>query len=237
MALKYSENKDGLFPLSSILTDLMKYYDLDERSLSKLTGIAHTNISRLKLNPEANPTITTLIPIAKAFNITVGQLIGEEYLNIKHLPKKLTQVFRLNINKVTQKSLPILMMDDLKNKFSFENMNLHEHKTWLTLSIPQSQSLSDKAFALKNTSLICSDFPKDTILIIDPDVKPVDEDSILININKNNLIVMRKIKMSKIGWELSQTQSKENNLKYSLKHHFLIGVLIMTIFYTHNSDI
>src|SRR5579863_7222932 len=48
--------------------------------LHRNTGIAIPTIKRLQSDPTTNPTITTLLPIAHFFNISISQLIGTEPL-------------------------------------------------------------------------------------------------------------------------------------------------------------
>lgn len=48
--------------------------------LHRNTGVAIPTIKRLQSDPTANPTMTTLLPIANFFNITINQLLGKEPL-------------------------------------------------------------------------------------------------------------------------------------------------------------
>ena len=62
--------------LNYILSKLMSNSSIDDTLLSKETGIPISTIKRMRLNEEANPTSTTLAPIASYFKITIDQLLG-----------------------------------------------------------------------------------------------------------------------------------------------------------------
>ena len=67
--------------LSNALNQLMIEHNIDGVLLSKNVGIPTTTINRLrKGDPTNNPTLTTLVPLAEFFSITVSQLIGDEPL-------------------------------------------------------------------------------------------------------------------------------------------------------------
>jgi DNA-binding Xre family transcriptional regulator len=69
------------------LNRLMIESDLSIQELSAATGVAKANIFRLKNNASCNPTLSTLIPIAKHFNISVSELIGEKHVGEKIIPE------------------------------------------------------------------------------------------------------------------------------------------------------
>lgn len=126
--------------LNFILNKLMKDNHLDDRALSKLTGIAFQNINRLRNNPKANPTTLTLLPIARFFNITIGQLIGEEPLEESILPNILSPQI-IQSNKV-----PIISWNNIKNWLDgIFHIDLYEQNEWISTM----QDVSESTFALK----------------------------------------------------------------------------------------
>ena len=64
-----------------LLEQLMLDAGVDDTRLSQATKIAKANISRLKNDPKANPTLATLKPLAAFFGVTVSQLLGEAPLS------------------------------------------------------------------------------------------------------------------------------------------------------------
>lgn len=70
------------------LTDLMQRNNISLTLLHRNTGVAIPTIKRLQEDPTTNPTLSTLIPIANFFNVSLNQLIGSEidlfFLNKSH---------------------------------------------------------------------------------------------------------------------------------------------------------
>src|SRR3990167_10478670 len=62
------------------LLRLMKNHDTNMTLIFKQTGVPITTIQRICKDPNANPTLASLIPIAEYFSITLAQLIGEQPL-------------------------------------------------------------------------------------------------------------------------------------------------------------
>ena len=56
---------------------------LSSSALARKTGVHATNIKRIRNNEQANPTVTTLLPLARYFSISLSQLIGDEVLPSK----------------------------------------------------------------------------------------------------------------------------------------------------------
>lgn len=148
--------------LSQILNKLMTIYDIDGVRLSKNTGIPTTTINRLrKSDPNNNPTLLTLIPLAKFFSITVSQLIGETNLPDTSLPPP----------KFSQ--LPILSWE--------ESVNWSNVRDTSKLSITTENEYSDKAFALIVEEDDFKKLSKGTILLIDPTLKPNHHDYVIVH--------------------------------------------------------
>lgn len=66
--------------LNQILSKLMQKNKISLTILHRNTGIAIPTLKRLQSDPTANPTISTLLPIANFFGISLNQLIGTEHI-------------------------------------------------------------------------------------------------------------------------------------------------------------
>lgn len=65
--------------LGDILDKLMTQHEIDGIKLSAHSGVPVTTINRLRTgHPSNNPTISSLVPLAAHFNISVSQLLGDE---------------------------------------------------------------------------------------------------------------------------------------------------------------
>lgn len=69
--------------LNRNLSRLMENNCISLSVLHRNTGIAIPTIKRLQSDPTTNPTITTLIPIANFFGVTIVQLIGNDFSNLR----------------------------------------------------------------------------------------------------------------------------------------------------------
>jgi len=156
-----SETKQRLSSvhLSRVLGKLMLEHNVDGVQLSKHTGIPTTTINRLRnADPNTNPTLLTLLPLAQFFSITLSQLIGEEPLSDIETNKKITR-------------LPIL---------SWEEALIWPRVTeQTTSSIVTDHNYSKNAFALIATEDYSEKIEKGTILLIDPLATPLHFDYVL----------------------------------------------------------
>ena len=70
-------SKKNMHKLYETLPKLLKDNNIKPQVLSKETGVPLVTINRLMKDVKANPTISTLLPISRYFNININQLIGE----------------------------------------------------------------------------------------------------------------------------------------------------------------
>ena len=95
--------------LQEVLSFLMVEGDIDDASLSRETGIPASTISRMRLNTEANPTASTLRPIAKYFSISISQLLGDEEIPKDRLPGQ------QNPSQFTSARMPLISWGNVSN--------------------------------------------------------------------------------------------------------------------------
>src|SRR3990167_1373890 len=64
--------------LSKNLNLLMAENRLNAEELSRRIGLPASTIKKIRNNDDANPTLSTLAPLAKYFSLSISQLVGEE---------------------------------------------------------------------------------------------------------------------------------------------------------------
>lgn len=64
--------------LSTNLNLLMAKARINSSELARKTGVPASTIKKIRKQANANPTLTTLIPIAQNFSLSVSQLIGDD---------------------------------------------------------------------------------------------------------------------------------------------------------------
>lgn len=72
--------------LKNNLKNLLINAHISENELARRTGVPQQAINRLLHGTNTNPKIATLIPLAKYFNITISQLLGESKLDWLAIP-------------------------------------------------------------------------------------------------------------------------------------------------------
>ena len=60
--------------ISEVLSDLLYKHNITPTDLSSQTNVPEVTIMRLLKNKNSNPTLSTLLPIAKYFKITINDL-------------------------------------------------------------------------------------------------------------------------------------------------------------------
>ena len=171
--------------LQSVLTALMDECDIDHIRLSQQTGVPASTISRMRTHQEANPTISSLMPISKFFQISINQLLGEDPLPITRIPGT------FNKTSFTSSRLPIITWANLEY---WAEHGEHSFKPHLTSWISTEKDVSDTSFALiiPSNSLGIT-FQKGSLAITDPQQKPQDGDFVLFQAGGKNPILLRQV--------------------------------------------
>lgn len=134
--------------------------------LHRNTGIAIPTIKRLQIDPAANPTMTTLLPIANFFNITINQLIGNELL-----PAEMTGYYE---DKRNWLKVPLINWGDALN---WPNFEIKKDQPGVLVDIdvgknPYALMVEDEDWYL---------ISKGSILIINTNISPEHKDYTIVN--------------------------------------------------------
>lgn len=125
---------------------------INASELARRTGMPASTIKKIRNRSNPNPTLTTLIGLARYFSITVSQLVGDETLP----PAKLEEIGRENAK--TKRYLPLLSW---KEVITWPHNN---HRSFTTIE----NKYSENAYALRVDEDDWGALTKGTILIIDP---------------------------------------------------------------------
>ena len=160
--------------LNENLNLLMAKVRISSDELARQINIPATTIKRIRNNEHANPTISTLIPIAKFFSISLDQLTGIKPLtNLK------------NKSPGNMQEIPLLSWREIINYIKIKHI---ERSTFISVE----KIVSEKAFSLivEDDDLVF--FPKNCILIVDPAVQALNGDYIIVTNIKSNIPTIRK---------------------------------------------
>lgn len=219
MKISSSEVTHGL---KNVLSDLMIECDVDDATLSRETGIPASTISRMRLNSDANPTASTLRPIAKYFSVSISQLLGDEPLSEKRLPGTHNPTY------YTSARMPILEWDSINDWINNDGKNI---KDKLVNWISTEKEVGLKSFAL----IILTDsfglaFQKGSTIIIEPDNKPQDGDLILLKIEGEDGFFLKQYLMDGSDLYIRSVNPEIKGTKLLTENHKIVGVVIETRF-------
>lgn len=151
---------------SSILRKLIDHGKITEVELATRSGVPQATINRLTRIGSHNPRVSTLSKLAEYFNITIGQLSGQEPLfdegDKQHL---------LKISKI-----PVLSWEEVPSVADILQSGAWNNWT-ITTAIISKSSYAVKIF---NRSFYPT-FPYNTILIVDPNKIANDNNYIIIS--------------------------------------------------------
>lgn len=206
--------------LSEILNQLMTECDIDGVRLSKNTGVPVTTINRLrKGDPANNPTLTTLVPLAEFFTITVSQLIGDEPLSDdrrggEHKP-----------TLVAWKSIPHLTWEQAGRWLESKEKLATEISQWTATDI----LISDNAFAITmEGDSMYPRFPEGTLFIIEPAQPIMNRDFVVILPKNHSKPLFKQVLIDGSDYYIKSLNKDFKEIKKVLLNddHKIIGVMV-----------
>jgi SOS-response transcriptional repressor LexA len=171
--------------LHVVLKRLMVECDLDDVRLGDATGVPFTTIARMRHNPEANPTASSLRPIAKYFGISISQLLGDEPLS----PERLTSALREK--DILPTRVPLISWHKITNWNFHNNSDFNDILGWVSVDLP----VSVKGYAVRVEHSGFGDrFPQQALLIVDPNVvSPQSGDIVLIKLSHDPTVLLKEM--------------------------------------------
>lgn len=152
--------------LSDNLNLLMSEVHISADELARQTGIPASTIKKIRNRYNPNPTLTTLLPIAQFFSVSLSQLIGDEPIpatRIKGLYKPNQQILN---------HYPLLTWEEAVN---WPNTKNQPHD-----GIASEHSYNEDTFALIVEEHDWENITKGTTLLIDPNTNVEHRDFILV---------------------------------------------------------
>lgn len=162
--------------LADNLHMLMSEQRLSSSELSRRIDLPAVTIKKLRTGENQNPTITTLIPIAAHFGITISQLIGEVPLHSKDIAKK-----------------------DVKGAKGDERVQAFPLLKWSEISpVPPMRKIVNRYYLVteskvskKSFSLVVEDadntnFKQGDVILVDPEA----------SIGHNDFVIVQKVDQS-----------------------------------------
>lgn len=160
--------------LSDNLNLLMAKSRLNSSELARQTGLPATTIKRIRNNEHTNPTLSTLVPIANYFSVTLNDLLKHE--------GSPAPVLKLASGGV--RTLPLLSWQSC--------LQFSEIELMPKLTITTERRVSEKAFALEMDNNDIALFPQHARLIVEPEIPPESGDYVLVANLKQKMASLRR---------------------------------------------
>lgn len=205
-------------PISTILKKLMDECSIIEAELARQTGLPQTTVNRLLLSENHDPRANTLIPIARFFSITIGQLLGQEPIN----PNRISGTVNPT-NRDAWSIIPIIEWQEARSwLFQKRKFTPSSHNDWITTE----KDISQESFALKTLPSMEPRFRKNSTIIVDPHYQYHDGNYVIISIQNSDPTTRRVIKDGKDIY-LSKLYGKEEPIRKKASDEIL-GTIIET---------
>lgn len=158
--------------ISDILRQLMAEVGITEASLARKANIPQPTLHRILSGSTRAPRADSLSRLANFFSISISQLVGDAALPKDRIPGTHNSAVHTWI------TLPIIDWDQACQWPSFKNTLLADKwENWVT----SDANVSENSFALRvKGEAMAPRFPDGTLLIIDPELKPDDQDYVII---------------------------------------------------------
>jgi transcriptional regulator with XRE-family HTH domain len=206
---KYSNEK-----LIENLNKLLEEHKISINQLHKNTGIPVTTIKRIKYDKDANPTISSLLPIAEFFSVSLNQLIG-----LEDLPEKDHLGVYVEKQELWTK-VPVIQWGDIIN---FEKKELD---FTLCNFISTDAEVSEYAFALLVEEDNWTIFQKRMKLIFDMKKEAKHRNYVLIlNLGSTTVSFYQLLCFDGLYY-LKPPQADYKTIEYNKSKHSLKGTMV-----------
>lgn len=163
--------------LALTLKKLMHNAHLTEAELSRRTSLPQATLHKIITGKTPDPRISTLKVLADFFQVSLEDLLE----GVSNSQGK---------NRVhSTKSIPIISWSDcLKGTAYFRSLSANNWQQWIV-----ADATANHSFALISKPSMAARFSKETILIVDPDLEPIDGDLVIIYYNGTPEATIREI--------------------------------------------
>jgi transcriptional regulator with XRE-family HTH domain len=162
------------FPIGKMIRVLMNEARMTEADLCRGVNLPQTTINRLLSCQTNDPRISTVVAIAKFFDVTIEQLLGSE------------PILSLQMSKMVKGSiLPILVWQQIASRLSNDvNMPEDTYVQW----IKTEKTLNPGSFATYNPTSTDDFFGGHCLLLVNlcTYLEIMDGQIVLVDLNENN---------------------------------------------------
>ncbi len=165
------------------LTLLMQAKNLTEAQLSRELSVAQPTMHKLMSGATTDPRISTLIPIANYFGISIDQLLGLVPFD-PNMVAKADKILHSSIK------LPILPWEHIvEHRKNLSDLTISNWSEWIAVNTPVNKT--SYGTKIKNTSFPAP-FSNSTVLVIDPSLPATNGSYIVLKSIKTDSITIKR---------------------------------------------
>lgn len=203
--------KKALF-LGKNLNYLLSQHSLDIKNLALASGIPAPTLVRMK-KADSNPTLSSIEPLLDFFRIDMDSFLYKD-LSDKQFQdtKKVGELIHLPL-------------------FTLQEISLGVEKATVSKIIAAVGITGKNAFAVSiNTDILTPAFQSNSIIIIDPDLKPIEADYVLCYLDdlEEGTPVFRQLFIDGKNYYFKSMNTNFSEMKHYEKYKIL-GVIIKSI--------
>ena len=196
--------------LSDNLNLLMAEVHISADELARRTGIPASTIKKIRNRYSPNPTLTTLIPLAHFFSLTLGQLVGDEPLPNDRIKGT------YQINESSLKQIPIITWQET---LSWPNTTSQHN------FVSTEYEYNNNAYALMIEEEGWENLAKGTVLLVDPTLKIEHRDYAIVHKEGQTSPALKQILYDEDNIFLKSVLNTSNIIPFSSVHKVL-GVVV-----------
>lgn len=207
--------------LARNLAYLLKNRGVSEMDIAQALAIPVMTVRRIVSGETLDPRISTLKMIADYFQVPVDALMESPDLPTLKLASVNKHIF-----------VPILDWAYPEQITSFNKNHRATWTAWQPIYYPDAQHMDQDAFALKSLPSMYPRFPKGTLFVIAPHIKPFDGDKILIQVKKNKEISLKEFIIDPPEKKIASIIQDTHTYPFDEKQYTILGVVILTLLFT-----
>lgn len=195
---------------------LMDAENITEVELARRAEIPQPTLHKILSGGTSNPRILTIKLLANYFNVAIDDLYENNILEIEEKPKT--------------HYIPIVSWSDcIKGEAYIQSLSSSNWQTWIITEIP-----GESIYALTSKPCMEPQFPKKTILIVNPEITPIDGDLIVAYYKGTETATVRELSIDGPDKTLTPLNQKKNNPDFLDENIIFLGVIVQTRFSYHN---
>ncbi len=204
--------------LSNILRTLMNEVGITVTELARQTDVGQPVIHRMASGETDNPKVGSLSPIAKFFNVSISHLIGDEPLPTDRVSGSHNPYYR------SWSKLPLLNMEQAT---LWPQQKIFE--TEIATYVSTEANVSENAFAIRlEDNTMEPRFPAGTILIIEPNLQPTNNDFAAVNIKGQGKVQFKQVQFDGEELYLKALNPDFETKRVTESYHFC-GVMVQAL--------